>query len=110
MLQRTRHASAHPNRRPFPSPRHNRTPARLIAAQPMLGATQAEAETGARRAAVQRNLDLLQARGLVRAVAGQGRFRIRAAKLQGVGPTRAALAFAGLSLQAGRGSRLAIGR
>jgi hypothetical protein len=30
---------------------------------------------------VQRNLDLLQARGLVREVTGQGRFRIWAAKL-----------------------------
>ena len=61
-----------------------RTPARLIAAlaaQPMLGAAQAEAETGASRAAVQRNLDLLVARGLVREVTGQGRFRVWAAKL-----------------------------
>ena len=61
-----------------------RTPARLIAAlaaHPMLGAAQAEAETGASRASVQRNLDLLQARGLVREVTGQGRFRIWAAKL-----------------------------
>lgn len=56
-----------------------RTPARLIAtlaAHPMLAAPQAEAETGASRAAVQRNLDLLVARGLVREVTGQGRFRV----------------------------------
>jgi DNA-binding MarR family transcriptional regulator len=61
-----------------------RTPARLIAAlaaQPMLGAAQAETETGASRAAVQRNLDQLVRRGLVREVTGQGRFRVWAAKM-----------------------------
>jgi len=61
-----------------------RTPARLIAAlaaHPMLGAAQAEAETGASRAAVLRNLDLLEARGLAREVTGQGRFRVWAAKV-----------------------------
>jgi len=61
-----------------------RTPARLIAtlaAQPMLGAALAETETRASRAAVLRNLDLLTARGLVREVTGQGRFRVWAAKL-----------------------------
>ncbi len=61
-----------------------RTPARLIAAlaaQPMLGAGQAGSETGASRAAVLRNLDLLVARGLVREVTGQGRFRVWAAKM-----------------------------
>ena len=61
-----------------------RTPERLIGAllaHPMLGAAQAEAETGASRAAVQRNLDLLIARGLVREVTGQGRFRVWAAAL-----------------------------
>lgn len=61
-----------------------RTPGRLIAAlasYPMLGAAQAVAETGASRAAVQRNLDLLRARGLVREVTGQGRFRVWAAKV-----------------------------
>jgi hypothetical protein len=60
-----------------------RTPARLIAAlaaHPMLAAPQAEAETGASRAAVQRNLDVLVARGLAREVTGQGRFRVWAAK------------------------------
>ncbi|MBY0351551.1 hypothetical protein [Tabrizicola sp.] len=61
-----------------------RTPARLIAAlaaHPMLGAAQAETETGASRAAVLRNLDLLEARGLVREATGQNRFRVWKAKL-----------------------------
>jgi hypothetical protein len=61
-----------------------RTPAHLIAALaalPMLAAPQAEAETGASRAAVQRNLDLLHSRGLIREVTGQGRFRVWAAKV-----------------------------
>lgn len=61
-----------------------RTPARLIAclaAHPMVAAPQAEVETGASRAAVQRNLDLLVNRNLVREVTGQGRFRVWAAKL-----------------------------
>lgn len=59
-----------------------RTPGRLIAAlmtYPMLTAAQAELETVASRAAVQRNLDVLLARGLVREVTGQGRFRVWAA-------------------------------
>lgn len=61
-----------------------RTPSRLIAAlavHPMLAAPQAEVETGASRAAVQRNLDVLASRGLVREVTGQGRFRVWAAKV-----------------------------
>ncbi len=56
-----------------------RTPALLIAAiaaHPMLAVPQAEAETGASRAAVQRNLDVLQSRGLIREVTGHGRFRV----------------------------------
>jgi hypothetical protein len=60
-----------------------RTPAQLIAAlatHPMLGAAQAEVETRASRATVQRNLDVLTARGLAREVTGQGRFRVWAAK------------------------------
>lgn len=59
-----------------------RTPARLIAAlaaHPMLGAPEAEVGTGASRAAVQRNLAVLETRGLVREVTGQGRFRVWAA-------------------------------
>jgi hypothetical protein len=61
-----------------------RTPARLIAclaAYPMVATPLAEAETGASRAAVQRNLDLLCERGLVREVTGQGRFRVWAARV-----------------------------
>lgn len=61
-----------------------RTPARLIAAlaaHPMLAAPQAEAETRVSRAAVQRNLDVLAARGLIREVTGHGRFRVWAAKI-----------------------------
>ena len=56
-----------------------RTPARLIealSAWPMLSAPMAEELTGASRAAVQRNLDTLSARGLVREVTGQGRYRV----------------------------------
>ncbi|MDE3081115.1 MAG: hypothetical protein KGI94_13900 [Paracoccaceae bacterium] len=54
------------------------TPGRLIEALigwPLLSASMAEALTGKSRAAVQRNLTLFQARGLVREVTGQGRFR-----------------------------------
>lgn len=61
-----------------------RTPLRLIdalVAHPMLGAAQAEVESGASRAAVQRNLDLLTRRGLVREDTGQGRFRVWTARL-----------------------------
>ena len=61
-----------------------RTPGQLIAvlaAHPMLGAAQAEFETGASRAAVLRNFDILEARGLVREVTGQGRFRVWAARM-----------------------------
>jgi DNA-binding IclR family transcriptional regulator len=61
-----------------------RTPVRLIkamAAQPMLGAAQVETETGASRAAVLRNLDLLVKQRLVREVTGQWRFRVWAAKV-----------------------------
>lgn len=61
-----------------------RTPPVLIAALaawPMVSAPLAEAITKASRAAVQRNLDTLAARGLIREVTGQGRFRVWAAKL-----------------------------
>jgi Fe2+ or Zn2+ uptake regulation protein len=47
----------------------------------MLGVPQAVSETGASRAAVQRNLDILLTRGLVREVTGHGRFRVWAAKM-----------------------------
>ena len=59
-----------------------RTPARLIACLarwPLVSAPLAEAQTDASRAAVQRNLDLLVARGLAREVTGQGRYRVWAA-------------------------------
>lgn len=61
-----------------------RTPARLIgclADWPTVTAPLAEKVTGASRAAVQRNLDLLTTRGLIREITGQGRFRVWAAKL-----------------------------
>lgn len=56
-----------------------RTPPLLIEsllAHPLLAAPEAEAATGASRAAVQRNLDVFADRGLIREVTGQGRFRI----------------------------------
>lgn len=56
-----------------------RTPARLldvIASWRLVNARLAEAETGASRAAVRRNLALLAERGLVREVTGQGRYRV----------------------------------
>lgn len=61
-----------------------RTPVRLIAAlmtHPMLTAAQAEAETGASRAAVQRNLQILTNHDLIRETTGQGRYRLWAARL-----------------------------
>ena len=48
---------------------------------PTLSAPMAEANTGASRAAVQRNLTLMQARGLIREVTGQGRFRLWCCRL-----------------------------
>lgn len=56
-----------------------RTPGRLIETflhWPLVSAPLAERETGSSRAAVQRNLDLLTKRGLLREVTGQGRYRI----------------------------------
>ena len=61
-----------------------RTPARLLdvfAAWPQVTAPLAEAETAASRAAIQRNLDRLAARGLIREVTGQGRYRVWTAAL-----------------------------
>lgn len=61
-----------------------RTPARLVEpliSWPTLSAPMAEANTGASRAAVQRNLTLMQARGLIREVTGQGRFRLWCCRL-----------------------------
>jgi len=53
----------------------------LLAAWPQVSAPLAEMETGASRAAVQRNLDRLAARGLIREITGQGRYRVWAARL-----------------------------
>jgi HTH DNA binding domain. len=56
-----------------------RTPPALCAVLtewPLVSAPMAEALTGASRAAVQRNLAWMEARGLIREVTGQGRFRM----------------------------------
>lgn len=56
-----------------------KTPPALRAALtewPLVSAPMAEALTGASRATVQRNLDWMEARGLIREVTGQGRFRM----------------------------------
>jgi len=56
-----------------------RTPRLLLdclARHPMVSAPQAESETGASRAAVERNLTLLVTRGVAREVTGAGRFRV----------------------------------
>lgn len=56
-----------------------RTPPALcavLANWPLVSAPMAEALTGASRAAVQRNLAWMEARGLIREVTGQGRYRM----------------------------------
>ncbi len=53
----------------------------LLARWPMVSAPMAEAETGASRAAVQRNLQSLTQRNLVREVTGQGRYRLWTARI-----------------------------
>lgn len=53
----------------------------LLADWPSITAPMAEAEAGASRAAVQRNLDLLTARGVTRELTGQGRYRVWTADL-----------------------------
>ncbi len=56
-----------------------RTPLRLVqvlVAWPMVSAPLAEAMSGAGRATVQRNLGLMERRGLIREVTGQGRYRL----------------------------------
>lgn len=61
-----------------------RTPPLLIgvlADWPLVSAPLAEQRTGASRAAVQRNIDLLAAKGLLREATGQGRYRMWAARL-----------------------------
>ncbi|MBN2629024.1 MAG: hypothetical protein JXR75_00625 [Rhodobacteraceae bacterium] len=61
------------------TPLSGRTPPALRAALmewPLISAPMAEALTGASRAAVQRNLAWMEARGLVREMTGQGRYRM----------------------------------
>lgn len=61
-----------------------RTPPRvldLLESWPQTTAPMAEAETGASRAAVQRTLDLLECRGIIREITGQGRYRVWTAML-----------------------------
>lgn len=61
-----------------------RTPGELVqvfARWPMVSAPMAEEHVGASRAAVQRNLDLMTARGVIREITGQGRYRIWTAAL-----------------------------
>ena len=53
----------------------------LLASWPLVSAPMAEAETGASRAAVQRNLNEMTQTGLIREVTGQGRYRVWAAKV-----------------------------
>lgn len=61
-----------------------RTPGELVqlfVRWPMVSAPMAEAHVGASRSAVQRNLDLMTACGVVREITGQGRYRIWTAAL-----------------------------
>ena len=61
------------------TPLSGRTPRALRAVLtewPLVSAPMAEALTGASRAAVQRNVAWMEARGLIREVTGQGRFRM----------------------------------
>ena len=61
-----------------------RTPvllAEALSRHPMVAVPQLIAETGASRPALHRNLGLFEARGLVREVTGQGRFKVWAARV-----------------------------
>ena len=61
------------------SPLSGKTPPALrsvLAEWPLVSAPMAEALTGASRAAIQRNFAWMEARGLIREVTGQGRFRM----------------------------------
>jgi hypothetical protein len=61
-----------------------RTPGLLVpifAAWPMVTAPMAQELSGASRASIQRNLDLLTARHITREVTGQGRYRVWSARL-----------------------------
>lgn len=53
----------------------------VLVSWPLVSAPVAEAETGASRAAVQRNLRWMEENGLIREVTGQGRYRFWTAKL-----------------------------
>jgi hypothetical protein len=67
-------------------PLSGRTPPALsavLAEWPLVSAPMAEARTGASRAAVQRNLAWMQARGPIREVTGPGRYRMWRAANQG---------------------------
>lgn len=64
--------------------RSGRTPRELVEVfgrWPLVSAPMAEAQTAASRAAVQRNLDLLTQRGMIREITGQGRYRVWIAAL-----------------------------
>lgn len=59
--------------------RSGRTPRELVdvfARWPLVSAPMAEAQTGASRAAVQRNLEMMTQRGMIWEITGQGRYRI----------------------------------
>jgi Fic family protein len=61
------------------SPLLGKTPPALrsvLTEWPLVSAPMAEALTGASRAAIQRNFTWMDARGLIREVTGQGRFRM----------------------------------
>ena len=66
------------------SDRTGRTPQAMVQVftdWPMVSAPSAERATAASRAAVQRNLDLMQDRGLIREITGQGRYRVWTAQI-----------------------------
>lgn len=66
------------------SGQQGRTPLQLVrvfADWPLISAPMAEAQIGASRASIQRNLDLMEARGLIREITGQGRYRVWTAAL-----------------------------
>lgn len=66
------------------SDKSGRTPqmlAEVFVSWPLVSAPLAEAKTGQSRAAIQRNLILFEAQGLIREVTGQGRYRVWTARL-----------------------------
>ena len=61
-----------------------KTPGRLVEVLgdlPVVSAPMAEKKTGASRAAVQRNLEMMEEKGLIREMTGQGRYRLWTAKI-----------------------------